>query len=410
MENGLRQHLRHNVIVNLLDGGFFGFAVGIASFVTVIPLFVNQMSNSVLLIGLIPAIHSMGWQLPQLLTGHRVTRLTRYKPMVLWMTLHERLPFIGLAVVAFLLPRLGNNPALVLTYLLLIWQGLGGGFTATAWQSMIGKVIPPKLRGTFYGMQSATANLFAAVGAFIAGLVLQNLPTPTNFVICFLVAGGSMTFSLIFLGQTREPAHVPENRDEAPAAFWNRVRTILRTDGPFRQFMLARIMLQFAGMAFSFYIIYIVQTYNAPPETTGLLTTVFLATQIIANPVMGWIGDHSSQLIAMLIGVGAAGASVLIALFAPDANWFYPVLVLAGIANVGMWTASLAMTLEFGSEGERPAYIGLTNTLLAPVTILTPVLGGWLAEKTGYSTTFGVSLLGAAITAAILGLMLWQRK
>jgi len=130
--------VRFNVTVNILDGAFFGVALGFASFTTIIPLFVRQLTDSPELIGLIPAIHSVGWQLPQLLTAGRVRRLTRFKPMVMTMTVFERVPFLGLAVVAYLLPKLEPTFALMLIYVLLIWQGLGGGFTATVWQSMIG--------------------------------------------------------------------------------------------------------------------------------------------------------------------------------------------------------------------------------------------------------------------------------
>ena len=84
MSNDNDRNLRHNFIVNTLDGGFFGLGVGFASFVTIIPLFVSQMTDSAILIGLIPAIHAMGWQLPQLLTVEHVTRLSRYKPMVVF--------------------------------------------------------------------------------------------------------------------------------------------------------------------------------------------------------------------------------------------------------------------------------------------------------------------------------------
>ena len=37
----------------------------------------------------------------------------------------------------------------------------------------------------------------------------------------------------------------------------------------------------------------------------------------------------------------------------------------------------------FGSEAERPVYIGLSNTLIAPATILAPVLGGLIADLAG---------------------------
>ena len=64
--------------------------------------------------------------------------------------------------------------------------------------------------------------------------------------------------------------------------------------------------------------------------------------------------------------------------------------------------------LEFCAEEDRPTYIGLTNTLLAPVLIVAPLLGGWLAGRIGYSNLF----LIAAFFAAIGGLMMsfWVRE
>ena len=102
----LPSHLKHNLIVNILDGAFFGLAIGFASYVTVIPLFVNSLTDSATLVGLVPAIHAVGWQLPQLFTAARVTRLRRVKPMVMWMTVQERLPFIGMAIIAWFVPSL----------------------------------------------------------------------------------------------------------------------------------------------------------------------------------------------------------------------------------------------------------------------------------------------------------------
>ena len=112
------KNLKINYIANLLDGGFFGFAIGFASFTAIIPLFVSTMTNSALLIGLIPAIHNMGWQLPQLLTANKISKLPRFKPFVMAMTIHERVPFLGLVLVAWFSPVIGNPTALVLTFLM----------------------------------------------------------------------------------------------------------------------------------------------------------------------------------------------------------------------------------------------------------------------------------------------------
>ena len=114
VEQFIRKHLRYNVSVNLMDGGFFGLALGFASFGTILPLFVASMTDSATLIGLVPAIHAAGWLLPQLFTASYTARLRRYKRTVLMATIHERIPFLGFAVVALLLPKIGLQAGLVI--------------------------------------------------------------------------------------------------------------------------------------------------------------------------------------------------------------------------------------------------------------------------------------------------------
>lgn len=398
----IQKNLKHNLVVNLLDGGFFGFALGFASFVTVIPLFVSELTSSAILIGLIPAIHSMGWQLPQILTAHRVSQQTRYKPMVMWMTIHERIPFLGLTLVAFFLPSLTAGLALGLIFFFLVWQGLGGGFTATAWQSMIGKIIPSDRRGTFYGAQSAAANLLASLGAVAAGFLLEKLDSPLNFGFCFLIASVMLAVSWAFMALTREPESAPANASGDQRQFWSNLGAILKRDGNFRWFLAARMLSQFAVMAFAFYTVYAVRHHGMSKVGVGVMTSVFLGAQIVLNPLMGWIGDRWSHRALMEIGVTAAAASGLLAWWAPGPGWFYLVFILAGVANVAIWTISMAMILNFGSEADRPAYIGLANSLIAPVTILAPFIGGWLADSLSYPAAFLASAAGGLAALSIL--------
>ena len=209
VEAYIQKHLRFNFTIGMLDGGFFGLGMGFASFSAIIPLFVHHLTDSALLIGLVPAIHNIGWQLPQLLMAGWMSRVRRYKPLVLWMTIHERVPFLGLAVVALLVPRLSNSTILVLTFLLLIWQGCGAGLAANPWTSMISKVIPHDLLGTFFGTQSAAFNALAGTSAIFAGLILDRVAAPSNFSICFALTFVSMAFSYLFLSMTREPDSTP---------------------------------------------------------------------------------------------------------------------------------------------------------------------------------------------------------
>jgi MFS family permease len=406
MISEINKTFRFNFTVNLLDGGFFGSAIGFASFITVIPLFVDTMTDSAILIGLIPAIHSVGWQLPQLFTANKVARLQRYKPMVLFMSVHERLPFFGLGLVAWLLPTLGPRLALWLTFGLLVWQGLGGGFTATAWQSMIAKIIPIDRHGTFFGFQSALANLFASGSGVLAGVLLERLELPINYTLCFVLAGLAMAVSYFFLALTREPLSPAEEVSAPTIGFYRNLAAILKRDTRFRWFLVVRGLSQFSVVAFSFYTVYAVRYLGMNEATAGLMMGVYTFGQIAANPIMGWVGDRWNHPVVMTVGALAAAMSAVVAWTAPELNWFYIAFILAGVANVSIWTIGLAMTLQFGTLSERPAYIGLANTLIAPVTILAPLVAGWLADYAGFEYTFILSAVCGLITALVLSFTL----
>lgn len=153
----------------------------------------------------------------------------------------------------------------------------------------------------------------------------------------------------------------------------------------------------FGTMAFAFYTVYAVSVHSVSETNIGIMTAVFMGIQIIANPIMGYLGDHWSYRMVMVLGMVAASTSSLLAWLAPSPIVFYFVFALAGIGNVALWTIGLSMILHYGSSEERPAYIGLSNTLITPATIIAPLLAGWIVDNTGYPVAF--------ITTAICGIL-----
>lgn len=389
------------MIVNILDGGFFGFGLGFSSFTTIIPLFVSQMTNSALLIGLIPGIHVLGWQLPQLLTAPKISTLNRFKPFILIMTVNERLPYLGLALTAWFLPRLGNTTGLLLTFLLLVWQGLGGGVSANAWQNMIGKIIPPDQRATFFGLQSALSNLLSSIGAIAAGVILDRLSPSAGFSACFVIAFLLFVISWIFVRSTRESEHKVILSGITQMPLWSSVVTILKKDHNFTWFLAARILTQFGLMAFAFYIVYAVNAYGMSVVTAGIMTSILLITQVTANPLLGKLADRWGRKFLLTLGSIVNVISALLAAFAPNLSWFVLVFFFAGLANTAFWTIGLTMSIDFGEEHERPTYIGMANTLVAPAALIAPLLGGWLADQAGYPATF-IFAAGAAMVTALV--------
>lgn len=401
-EAGTRRNLRFNFNIGLLDGGFFGLGMGFASFSAIIPLFVHHMTESALLIGLVPAIHNMGWQLPQLLTAGWLSRLKRYKPLTLWMTIHERLPFLGLCLIALLVPQSSRPAILALTFLMLVWQGIGAGFAANPWTNLVSKVIPGELHGTFFGAQAAAFNGLAGVSALVAALILDRLPSPIDFGVCFALTFAFMMVSFGFLAATREPDSVPTS-DTLPRAVWSRSLAILRDNSNFRAFIAVRILSQFAGMGFAFYVIYAVRAYGMSDAAAATLVTILLVGHVVLSPLMGRLGDRWSHRGVMCIGAIGAALSAVLAWKATSPAWFYAVFLLEAVAVVAIWTIPLALSVSFARvEAERPLFIGLANTLPAPAAILAPAFGGWLADQAGFGTTFALASFSGILMAALL--------
>jgi MFS family permease len=403
IEAYIQKHLRFNFIIGLFDGGFFGLGMGFASSTAILPLFVNHLTTSALLIGLVPAIHNMGWQLPQLLTAGWLARARTFKPLALWMTINERVPYLGLAVVAFFVPILSKPAILSLTFMMLIWQGFGAGFTANPWTNLVTKVIPQQLHGTFFGMQAAALNGLAGVSAIAAGIILDKVAGPQNFSLCFLLAFFSMAISYVFLSFTRE--HVaPARQNEHRFAFWDQSLNVLKTDSNFRAFLGVRIISQFAGMAFAFYVIYVVRKFAMSDAEAGIMVAILLIGQVILSPLMGRWGDRWSHRGVMAIGALGAALSAILAWQATSPAWFYAIFLLESVAVVAIWTIPIALSVSFAkNENERPIYIGMANTIPAPAAILAPVLGGWLADRAGFQVTFILS----AICALVMAMALW---
>lgn len=402
----IQRNTRFNFTVNLADGAFFGLGIGVASFVTVLPLYIATLTDTAVLIGLVLAVHNVGWQLPQLLTAGHVARLPRYRPMVIRMTGHERWPFLFLAILVWLQPTIGTTLTLAITYLLLIWQGIGGGLTATAWQSMIGKVMPPSLRATFYGMQNAIANLFASAGAVASGLILSKIGSPSDFSILFFTCFVAMMISWAFLARTREPATVAVGAPPNQRDFWRSTRDILRKDHNFRWFLVARILSQIALMAVGFFTVYAVRAHDMSEATAGIMTAVMMIGSTLSGPLFGWLADKWSYRHILSISALCATAGAVVAVIAPGVEWFVLVFGLSAVPTMAWFAIQMAFLLEFGTPGERPAYIGLSNTLVAPATLLAPLLGGWLADVVNYEAMFWVAAGAGLVTAFVTTFLL----
>jgi MFS family permease len=58
--------------------------------------------------------------------------------------------------------------------------------------------------------------------------------------------------------------------------------------------------------------------------------------------------------------------------------------------------------MEFGSEKDRPTYIGMSGTLTGPFFLVAPIVGGSIIQLWGYKSMFLVALILAVFAFAII--------
>ena len=127
-----------------------------------------------------------------------------------------------------------------------------------------------------------------------------------------------------------------------------------------------------------------------------------LLGRVVMWVLWGVIGDRAGHKVVLTSAAFALALAALNTLLAPTQGWLVLSFVLLGMYSSGDAVSGLNIILEFAAPEDRPTYIGLTNTLLAPTIVLAPILGGWIATVAG----FPVLLVTAATIAATGALLL----
>jgi len=393
-EQEVERNFRWNFVVNALDGAFFWFALTFASTSTILAVYVSYLTDSKLALGLLAALPSMGWLFPQLFTVPLVERLPRKKPFFIWTSLAtERIAFLFMAAGAYFLSKPSPRWALITFFVTLIWHAFGAGVVATAWQEMVAKVIPVRWRGRFFGLTSFLGAVMGLPGAAVATAILSRYAYPINFALCFLITFLGMVISWISVALTREPVGPVRQESESPLVYIRRLRQIIRTDANFARFLSSRIVGAIGSMFVGFIAVSAVQRFNLSDEVAGQFTGFMVGGQLIANLVFGPLADRLGHKLVLEIGalcnLGAAAATLL----APTPVWVYLAFALEGATITSYFMSGTSITFEFSEPEGRPAYIGLSSTIVGVFSGVAPLVGGWLAGQLGYNWLFGLCVI-----------------
>ena len=409
IERYVEKNLPWNFGVNLIDITLITLGLSLISRETIMPLFVSQLTDSPIAIGLIPATYSLSYYLPQLFSANHAESLKRKKPFVILIgSVLERLPYLvmGLAVWAF--ATRAPIVTLVAFFLLLAATALGNGIATPAWFTMIGKVLPVQRRGIFFGVSGGLGALMGIVGAHFVGQILDSVPYPDNFGWLFTIAFVFTALSWVGLALNREPESPVVKKQIPLTRYFRRLPNVLRHNHNYRRFLISYAISRLGAMSIGFFLVFGNTRFDLSGAQVGLLTAILIGSQALMNVIWGWMGDRVGHKVVLTASAFILTAAAFVAWSSTSEAGLIVMFVLLGAAIASDNVSKFNIVLEFAVPEDQPTYIGLTNTLLAPVVGLGPILGGWLVTVLDYRPLFLISAL-LAVAGGLL-LLLWVRE
>ena len=399
-----------NFTVNLWDIMFITLGLSLVSRETVMPVLVSNLTDSKLAIGMIPAIFTLGFYLPQLFSANISERMAFKKPFVALIGFFgERLPYLLIGVSLYFFAVDAPLTALFLFFLFLAIASSSAGFATPAWFDMIAKVIPVHRRGIWSGLGHGLGAVISIVVLYLVALpIMGRAAYPLNFALLFVLAFAAVVVSWVGLALTREPPSAHVKQRITSNAYFRQLPSILRRDANYARFLVSRSTVQLATMASAFYIVFGTDAFSIDASGVVLLTIVSVSSVAVMNIVWGIVGDRSGHKLVLTLAAFCLTLAAAVAVGAPNQYFLAGTFVLLGAYGAADSVSGLNIILEFCAPEDRPTYIGLTNTLLAPVVTLAPLIGALLATVLGYQPMFAIAMTVSALGGLML--LLWVRE
>ncbi|MCK8817231.1 MFS transporter [Natroniella sulfidigena] len=403
----IEENYKFNFWINIGDGAFYTLGLGLVAINTILPLFVRQLTESKFLVSLIVAIHMFGIHFPQLFSAKWIKRAEIKKKYVLLIGIFQRLPWLFLAVLTYLL--FPDNQSLLLIAFFILWgfENISSGLVGPPWFDMVFKVIPQERRGRFFGYRTFMSSILEVLGAFGAGYIIKFFEFRMGFILLFALAFISKMISYLFLVFIKEPAYNIEQKEEGTIEYLQHLKEILQSQNNYRNYILAAILVQFIGMSNGLFTVAGIERLDLSVEVAndlvGTFTIISIASKSLTNILWGYVGDNYGHKLVILLAAVFNATGVLVAFFAQQRFAFYLVFVLTGIALGGNSVSFMTIIPDFCPElEERPLYIGLTNTIVGLTVTIISLLGGLLVDLYNYRLVFAITFVMISLGAIFL--------
>lgn len=398
-----RQRLlvRRNFIFTTAEGLFTNAAFGLTA--PFIPIYVLAVGGTSFHVSLVTALPPLVTAAAFLIGVRVVDRLPqRLHFIIRWAFLH-RVVYLAMALVA-LIPLWRPDLLVALTTL----QALPGALSGLAWTAMMGDIFPQNRRGELIGLRNMYTGITGLFTTFLAGILLDHLRLPLNYLVVFAAAFVLSMAGLHFMNQMREePGAVgPKTATNIPILeHWRRLAGDTTYGRNFRYFIFSSALLWLAfGYTGPIWPIYHVKVLHLSNVVIGSFSVLAGLAGVLTSGLWGRLAARRGERIVLFIGVGGLTLFTATYMLSPS-----PAYLMFSQALGGAWTAALNLAvfnlaLNYCVPSERAAAVAWFNAIINLAAFVGPFLGELWYVHFGVASTF---YSGTVIRALAL-LVVWR--
>jgi MFS family permease len=389
---------RWNFTCAATNGFLINVSYAVFGVTTVLPVFVNHVTDNNLWIALLSNLEIAGWHLPQLFSAALVLHLT-YKMPVYKVLAVVRVFAIGIIILLVLFVPPGSTLLLAFVGAYALYS-LAGGLAGVPFMDVVAKIIPMETRGVLFAIRRFVGGTLALITAFfIIEPVLGNVEFPLSFAIIFAVGFFAVAAGLGVMSATREP---PGRRLTGRLSFIETVRigaAALVNDRSFRNFYLVRAAVAVNRMAMPFYIGLALAVLDMPESAVGLFLSAQTVGFISSNLIWGILSRRWGSKILLILGASASvippAAALAVGAAGYSVSWvYYLIFFMLGLSLTGFDLGSISYLMDVSPEELRPVYVGTMNTM-SGLFLAVGLAGGYILNRFDYGVLFALSTLGA---------------
>jgi hypothetical protein len=359
---------------------------------TVLAWLLGSIGAPAALTGLLVPIRESGALLPQVAVARVVADHARRTPAWLVGAIGQAVAVAAMAVIAATMEGVAGGLALLAA---LAVFAVSRSVCSLTIKDVMGRTIPTGERGQVTGWSTTASGLVAIT----VGLGIRALGEDAGTaVFAALLAGAAVMWlasAAIFTG-IREPA--VEEQGVGGDGIWASLQ-LLRTDQPFRRFVISRTLLLVSALTPPFIVVRAAEASGASINDLGPFLVAAGLASLIGGRLWGPLADRSSRrLIAAASGTASVIALVFLGLsqvpvLAETPWWYVGVYLLLALVHQGARLGRATYIVDLGDGGGRTDYVAVSNTAIG---VLLLAVGAISSAVALFGTGRAIVLLSVA--------------